>query len=131
MIGFAVFFLWQRPDSRALGAMLILFAIISFWFYGRIWLDKRPALRIAHNGLWTRKLGFQHWDALNTAEVVVEQDKNNKAIYILEIRCKNTPFEQAGKPDERLAINALADEHTVQQELNNAIIRWNESKHNR
>jgi hypothetical protein len=90
-------------------------------------LDKNARLKIAKNGLWSRKLGFVNWDDINYAEVV--EDKSGKAPRLyLEVRLKGTKFEETNKPDERLLLSDLKDKETIEMVINNAITNYNKQK---
>jgi len=90
-------------------------------------LDKTAKLKIAKNGLWTKKLGFVNWDDINFAEVV--EDKSGKAPQTyLEIRLKGTKFEEANQPDERLLLTDLKDKGDIEMVINNSILKYNEQK---
>lgn len=93
----------------------------------KLLLDKNPQLKIAKNGLWTKKFGFVNWDDINFADVV--EDKSNDQITTwLEIRLKGTKFEQADKPDERLQISDLKDYKRIESIINDSIRNYNAGK---
>ena len=75
--------------------------------------DKSPHLKLAKQGLWTKKLGFVEWKNVVKADVIEEDKKNNNSLY-LDIYLKNTVFAEAGKPDERLNINGLANKEMIE-----------------
>ena len=90
-------------------------------------IDKTAKLKIAKNGLWTKKLGFKNWDEINFAEVVI--DKSGKQPQtILEIRLKGTKFDEANQPDERLNLTELKYKDDIEMIINNSIFQYNEHK---
>jgi hypothetical protein len=90
-------------------------------------LNKEPGLKIAKNGLWTRKLGFVNWDDINYAEVVL--DKSGRTpVLCLEIRLKGTKFEEANKPDQRLMLSQMKDNEMIELVINSTIDNYNKQK---
>ena len=87
-------------------------------------LDKSAQLKIATNGLWTKKLGFVNWDDLNYAEVVVTDSERQPQTY-LEIRLKGTKYEQANQPDQRLILTDLQYKEDIEMVINQTIINYN------
>jgi hypothetical protein len=91
------------------------------------WLDKSAKLKIAKNGMWTKKLGFVNWDDINFADVVKEKSGDHPQTY-LEVRLKGTVFDEANQPDERLMISDLKDYKTIETEINTSITNYNAQK---
>jgi len=90
-------------------------------------LDKNARLKIAKNGLWTKKLGFVNWDDIHFAEVVVDKSGKSPQLY-LEVRLKGTKFEEANKPDERLLLSDLKDKEMIEVVITNSITNYNNQK---
>lgn len=91
-------------------------------------LDTTAKLKIAKNGLWTKKLGFVNWDDINYAEVVVEDKKQRLPQTFLKIRLKGTKFEEADQPDQILLLNDLGGEKDIEMVINQSIINYNNQK---
>jgi hypothetical protein len=91
------------------------------------WLDKSAKLKIAKDGLWTKKLGFVSWDDINFADVVVDKSGNNEQTY-LEVRLKGTVFEEANQADEKLLISDLKNYKTIETVINSSITDYNSRK---
>ena len=90
-------------------------------------IDKNPKLKIASNGLWTPKLGFVKWDAINYAEVISQNGDRHPLLY-LEIRLKGTTFEAADQPDEKLPLNDLKNKEDIEMVINQSILDYNNYK---
>jgi hypothetical protein len=90
-------------------------------------LDKTAKLKIAKNGLWTKKLGFVNWDDINYADVVEDKSGREPQLY-LEIRLKGTKFEEADQPDERLLLSDLQNKGDIDMVINQSIINYNNQK---
>ena len=90
-------------------------------------LDKSAKLKIAKNGLWTKKLGFVNWDDINFAEVV--EDKSGKSPQLfLQVRLKGTKFEEANQPDERLLLSDLKGKDMIETVIDSSITNYNNQK---
>jgi hypothetical protein len=90
-------------------------------------LDKSAQLKIAKNGLWTKKLGFVNWDDINFADVIEDKKGKSPQTY-LEIRLKGTKFEEANQPDERLVLTDLKGKENVELLINDSITNYNKQK---
>jgi len=109
----AVFLLSKGALFIAPAVMIITAAFLIFVNVKRL-LDKLPQLKLAKQGLWTKKLGFVEWKNIEKAEVVEEKGKNNSPSLWLRIHLKNTIFAEAGKPDETLNLNGLENKEMVE-----------------
>jgi hypothetical protein len=118
----------MAAELRSLGMEISNIAGLFLSYIGfKGLLDKEAKLKIANNGLWTKKLGFVNWDDINFAEVV--EDKSGKSPQLwLDIRLKGTKFEEANQPDERLLLSGLKDKETVEMVINNSITNYNNLK---
>lgn len=90
-------------------------------------LDKSAQLKIAKNGLWTKKLGFVNWDDISFADVIEDKKGKSPQTY-LEIRLKGTKFEEANQPDERLVLTDLKGKEHVELLINDYITNYNKQK---
>lgn len=93
----------------------ILFGIYLFVINIKLILEKGPRLKIAKNGVWTKKIGFVTWDKINSANVKIENGRNT--IYTVEIYLKGTLFEQVNKPDELLPITDIKERDEIKKIL--------------
>jgi|GEM_PF-1042780 len=116
------------------GVKIILVPIVSaitglfiFYFGLKAFLDKTAKLKIAKNGLWTKKLGFVRWDDINYADVVIDKKGQHPQPY-LEIRLKGTKFEEANQPDERLLLGDLRNHSDIEMIINQSITDYNHRK---
>ena len=104
---------------------LFLFAFISipfgiFFTYRSIinMLDKSAQLKIAKEGIWTKKLGFIPWKEIVKAKVKQEKTSDGEQLN-LEIWLKETPFAQAGKPDQVLELTDVKNSQYVETIISN------------
>lgn len=70
--------------------------------------EKGPQLKLARAGIWSLKLGFIPWAGIKKTAIEVEKDSDNSSTY-LEVYLYNTPFAQAGVPDDRIEISNLTN----------------------
>lgn len=123
---FLIIFAVLSTFDALLLPMMLVAAGIFFTYLGlsRI-LDHRPQLKIATTGLWTRKLGFVHWDDMNAALVVIDHG-GRTTTQNLEVWLKGTKFEEANQPDESLIISNLANHEQIE-----ILVATSISNHNR
>ena len=105
----------------------VLFALPIFYRGVKELLDTSAQLKLAKNGLWTKKLGFVNWDDINYVEVVEEKDRRSPQTYF-EIRLKGTKFEEANVPDERLLLTDIQNKDDVEMMANDLIFQYNQGK---
>src|SRR5215831_5078439 len=80
-------------------------------------IDRKPKLKLAKKGLWTKKLGFVDWN--NIAKIRVT--KTGPWLYretLLEIYLKKAFFEEPSQPDEMLDLTHAADKEYLEAIMN-------------
>lgn len=127
LIVMGIWFGIKKAKGIVIPIGICLMGIAMFYFGLKQFLDKNAKLKIAKNGLWTKKLGFVEWNDINYAEVV-EDNRGKAPQTILEIRLKGTKYEEANKPDERLILNNLKNREDVEMIINDSISKYNERK---
>lgn len=100
-------------SSRFLFPTLIVIGGIFLWYlaYKEI-ADAGPKLKLAKEGLWTKKLGFTPWKSIRKTAVVTENGGRSSQTY-LDIYLRDS---QLGiMPDDRLSLNDIDDHEKIKK----------------
>ncbi|MFL9483511.1 hypothetical protein ACI6Q2_12095 [Chitinophagaceae bacterium LWZ2-11] len=126
VIGVGIFIAVKGQKALIISFVAILFG--AFFTYKGITelVDKTPRLKLAKEGLWTKKLGFIDWD--NIIKTLIVEDKSGRTpTTILEIYVKGTVFAEANAPDERLNLNDIEGKEYVEMVIDSVIKKRNEA----
>lgn len=118
--------------SKNTGFILIPFVCglmgISLAYVGiKGFLDKSARLKLASSGFWTKKWGFMDYHYVSKIEVT-EETKGRSAQTILNIYLKDTLFNQAGKPDERMILTDVEGKEYIEILMNSLISKRKEGR---
>jgi cytochrome c biogenesis protein CcdA len=97
-------------NSNIIRRILLMVAGIYFLGFGlKEVISKSPKLKIAKEGLWTRKLGFMPWEIIEKAEVITEKTRRSSRTY-LEIHLTDSDTA----PQQKLTLDYITGREKIQ-----------------
>jgi hypothetical protein len=113
LIGLGIFIRLNVEKSLLVPLMTIGGGIFFFYSGFRGLQDKSPQLKLASEGLWTKKLGFVGWDDIAKTEVMDGTNGTAENIF-LDIYLKGNGLRENKLPDERLDLTNIEDNQFVE-----------------
>lgn len=89
---------------------ILCFGIVLSAYGIKELLDKEPYLKLAKEGLWTRKLGFKPWNNIRMTKMMEDKYGRGRQSY-LEIYLFDSRLSY---PDERLSVTNLQNKKKIQ-----------------
>ncbi len=114
--GLAIY-IFKATKSYIISIVNLLLGLLVITQATKGLFDKTPKLKLSTIGIWTNKLGFIRWDKINNTKIITEQRGEHPSI-VLEIYLKNTIYEEANKPDERLLLDEIEDASFIETDIN-------------
>jgi len=126
-IGIGIYTKWNDEKTVHIPLVTIVGGLFFLYAGFRGLQDKSPQLKMAKQGIWTKRRGFTDWNDIFKTRVTEVTDGRSSQTF-LDIYYKASVFALGDQPDERVDLTNMEDNQFVEMVIHTLMSKRNELK---